>query len=170
MADNVTFGAASATPPTGTVVSTEEVTTLNGGAVAAQQVQRVALALRTADSTAVDLAGDAANGLDVDVTRITGTVTTKETRAASSAVTSVSDTASSTTLLAANANRLGAAVYNDSTVDLYLKLGTTASLTSFTVKMIPGAYYEVPFSFTGEISGIWASDASGAARVTELSA
>src|SRR3990167_4990409 len=64
MADNVEITAGSGTP-----VSTEDVTTLNGGAVSSQHVQRVAIASRTADATAVDLIGDTANGLDVDVTR-----------------------------------------------------------------------------------------------------
>src|SRR5215207_2932206 len=65
MADNVAVTAGS-----GTTISTEEVTTLNGGAVSAQHLQRVAAALRTADGVAVDLPGDTANGLDVDVTRL----------------------------------------------------------------------------------------------------
>lgn len=65
MADNVSITAGS-----GTVISTEEITTLNGGAVSAQQVQRIAAALRTADGTAIDLPGDTTNGLDVDVTRL----------------------------------------------------------------------------------------------------
>jgi hypothetical protein len=75
MADNVAITAGS-----GTTVSTEEVTTLNGGAVSAQHVQRVAAAVRTADGTAVDLPGSTADGLLVnlggnnDVT-VTGTVT-----------------------------------------------------------------------------------------------
>ncbi len=51
-------------------ISTEEVTTLNAGTVAAQQVQRLLLAFRTADATAVDLPGDGTFGLDVDVTRL----------------------------------------------------------------------------------------------------
>lgn len=51
MADNVAITAGS-----GTTVSTEEVTTLNGGVVSAQHVQRVAKAFRTADATAVDAA------------------------------------------------------------------------------------------------------------------
>lgn len=71
MADDVVFQSTTpATPAAGERVSCEEVTTLNGGSVTAQKVQRVALALRTADATAVDLPGDAANGLDVDVTRL----------------------------------------------------------------------------------------------------
>ena len=97
--------------------------------------------------------------------------TSGETRPSTSAVTSVNDTAVSTTLLAANANRLGAFIFNDSTVALYVKFGTTASSTDFTVKLDPQAYYEVPFPvYSGRIDGIWASDAAGAARITELTA
>ena len=56
MADNVTFQSSTpATPPASTVVSTEEVTTLNGSSVSAQQLQRIVLALRTADATAKDV-------------------------------------------------------------------------------------------------------------------
>lgn len=86
----------------------------------------------------------------------------------------VSGAASSTTLIAANANRLGAAIVNDSSAILYVKLGSSASSTSYTV-MLAGtvssiaAYYEVPFGYTGIITGIWAS-ATGNARVTELTA
>lgn len=65
MADNVLI-----TAGVGTSVSTEEITTLNGGAVSAQHVQRMVAALRTADGIASDLPGDTANGLDVDVTRL----------------------------------------------------------------------------------------------------
>jgi hypothetical protein len=49
-----------------------------------------------------------------------------------------------------------------------VKLGTTASATSFTKKMAVGEYWEVPFGYTGRIDGIWANDASGAARITEI--
>ena len=51
-------------------ISAEEITNLNAVVVAAEQVQRLMLALRTADSTAVDLPGDGTFGLDVDVTRL----------------------------------------------------------------------------------------------------
>lgn len=98
----------------------------------------------------------------------TGTFATKETRASTATLTNVNDTASSTTLLASNANRLGFSVYNDSTVTLYLKYGVTASLTSFTVPILAGGYFEDPWNYTGQVDGIWASDASGAARIMEL--
>lgn len=81
----------------------------------------------------------------------------------------VSGSASSVTLIASNTARKGATIYNDSTVNLYVKFGSAASTTSFTVLMLPGGYYEVPFSYTGIITGIWDS-ATGAARTTELTA
>ena len=99
----------------------------------------------------------------------TATLTTKETRSATPAQSSVAGSATNVTLLASNANRLGATIYNDSTAVLYLKLGATASTTSFTQKMQPDGYYEVPFGYTGIIDGLWAS-ATGNARITELTA
>jgi hypothetical protein len=71
-------------------------------------------------------------------------------------------------ILAASGARLGATIFNDSSAVLYLALGTVAaSTTNFTVKMVADAYYEVPFGYTGEIRGIWAS-ATGSARVGEI--
>lgn len=79
----------------------------------------------------------------------------------------VASSATNVTLLALNSARLGATIYNDSTQVLYLKLGATATVSSYTVQLQPGEYYEVPFNYTGIIDGIWAS-ANGSARVTEL--
>jgi hypothetical protein len=80
----------------------------------------------------------------------------------------VSDTASSTLLLASNSERKGAAIWNDSTAVLYVLLSSgTASTTVATAKILADGYYETPPSYTGAIFGIWASDASGAARITE---
>lgn len=82
--------------------------------------------------------------------------------------TNVSANTSSVTLLAANTSRKGATIFNDSTVALYLKLGTSANpSTSFTVLMVANAYYEVPFNYIGIISGIWTVSV-GYARVVEL--
>jgi len=61
VADNVIFQSAiPATPPAATVVSTEEITTLNGAGVSAQHVQRTIPAARTADGAAIDLVGQKA--------------------------------------------------------------------------------------------------------------
>lgn len=81
----------------------------------------------------------------------------------------VADTATSTALIAANTARLHAKCHNDSTVVLYINYGATASATAFTEKVEPGGswYMEWP-TYTGVVNGIWASDASGSARCTEL--
>lgn len=84
--------------------------------------------------------------------------------------TSVAQVASANTntvLLASNPARMGATIFNLSTQVCYVKLGTTASATSFTVRMSANSYYEVPFGYTGIISGIWAA-VNGNAYVTEF--
>lgn len=93
----------------------------------------------------------------------------KEQRSSTSTLSNVSSSATNVTLLASNANRLNAAIFNDSTQILYVKLGTTASTSSYTVQIAAGGYYELPTVniYTGIIDGIWAS-ANGNARVTEL--
>jgi hypothetical protein len=87
--------------------------------------------------------------------------------AATATLSNVASSASSVTLLSANTSRKGATIHNDSTQIVYVKFGTTASATSYTVKMVADAYYEVPFGYTGRIDGIWAS-ANGNARITEM--
>ncbi len=80
--------------------------------------------------------------------------------------TSVNDAATNQVLKVANANRMEIKVFNDSTATLYLAEGDTdATTTDYTVKLGPGEFYVT--SFRGEINGIWSSDASGAARITE---
>lgn len=82
---------------------------------------------------------------------------------------SVASSAASVTLRAASAARKGLAIYNDSTAQLFLLLGAgPASATAFTIEMDPSSYYEVPFNYTGIVTGVW-SAVDGAARVTEVS-
>lgn len=84
--------------------------------------------------------------------------------------TSVAASASSVSLLAANANRKFYAVYNDSSAVLYLALVATASTTAYYTQVPPNTLYEMPRShtWTGIVSGIRAS-ATGNARITEVS-
>jgi hypothetical protein len=90
------------------------------------------------------------------------------TRPATSAVTSVAGAAVATTLLAANTARKGFMIFNDSTANLFLKFGSDASTTSFTVRLGNGDFYEMNERvYTGIITGIW-SVAAGNARITEL--
>lgn len=96
------------------------------------------------------------------------TLPTKEVRSATPTVTSVAGNTSSVTVLAANANRLGATIQNNTSKTLYLKFGSTASTSSHTVVIVKDAYYEVPFNYTGLLSGIWDSGVSGNALITEI--
>lgn len=97
-----------------------------------------------------------------------GTWVNTPVRSGNAALTNVPGSASSVQLLASTAGRLGATFHNDSTATLYLKFGTTASTSSYTAKIGPDEYYELPNPvFTGQIDGIWSS-ATGTVRITEL--
>jgi hypothetical protein len=109
----------------------------------------------SANSTPVVIASDQAA---IPVTAPTSSTGTQ---------TSVTSSATTVTVLASNAARKGAVIFNDSSKSLYIKFGATASLTSFATQLRAGDSYEVPFGYTGIIDGIWAS-ANGFARVTEL--
>lgn len=109
-----------------------------------------------------------ANSIPVVLASDQSTVTVKETRSATGTQSSVASSASDVTILASNANRLGAIVYNDSTQILYLLLAAaTSSSTVYSVQLATNDYYEVPAFYTGILKGIWAS-ANGNARVTEF--
>lgn len=84
--------------------------------------------------------------------------------------TQVADSATDVLVLAANTSRVGATIFNDSSALLYLGLGTTTvTSTNYSLKIFSNGYYEVPFGYTGQIRGIWATDPNdGAARITEL--
>lgn len=98
-----------------------------------------------------------------------------QTVSSQTALSSVASSADAVQLLPANKLRQGATVTNESTQDLYLALGSASvvSSTNYTVLMVGGstangyAYYELPFTFQGEVWGIWAS-ANGSARITEM--
>jgi hypothetical protein len=78
-------------------------------------------------------------------------------------------TTAAATVLAANTSRIGATVFNDaaSASPVYLALGITATTAAFTMLVAVGGYYEVPYGFTGAITGICASG-TATLRVNEL--
>lgn len=86
---------------------------------------------------------------------------------ATGTITSVLGAVTSGVVLAANANRRGFTIYNDSTSICRVAFAATASATAFTVLLQPNSFYENNTLYTGVISGIWVS-AAGSARVTEL--
>lgn len=90
--------------------------------------------------------------------------------AGTAAVTGVASSASTGQLLAANADRIGVLIHNNSTATLYLKYGQTASIASggYSVAMEPGSYWEMPQPiYRGRIDGIW-SAADGYCNITEV--
>ncbi|MEH2261037.1 hypothetical protein [Nostoc sp.] len=95
------------------------------------------------------------------------TATLVESTSGTSTPTTVASSTTSGIILAANSNRKGATIWNDSTATLYLEFGATATTSAFTAKLSPSGYFEVPFHYTGVISGIW-SAANGNALVREL--
>lgn len=88
-------------------------------------------------------------------------------KATTPAQTSVSVLITSTEILAANSNRIGMTIYNESGAICFIKLGSTASLTSYTAQIAIGGYFELPYYYTGVISGITVAITS-ILRVTEF--
>lgn len=90
----------------------------------------------------------------------------KLTQPATPTLANVTMTGLSVTLQASNTARRNLMIFNDSGVTIYVKLGITASATSFTVKMVDQAYYELPDPvYTGIVTAL---GASGDVRVTEV--
>jgi hypothetical protein len=121
------------------------------------------------NTAAVKAASTAAVATDpamvVAVSPTTPVITVQQT--ATAGTTQPASSITSVTILGTNSGRKGACIYNDSTSAVYVLFGATASATVFTVKLAAGAYYEVPFGYTGIITGIWVT-ANGNARVTEI--
>lgn len=93
--------------------------------------------------------------------------TVTEAKPTTTTTSSVPAAITDTMLLPSNSIRLGATIYNNSMHFLFLRLGSSVSLSDFTVKLFPLSYYEVPYGYTGQINGIW-SNAIGSAKITEL--
>jgi hypothetical protein len=130
----------------GTTISTEEVTTLNGGTVSGQHVQRVMLAKRTANGTVTDVVAPAAT-----VTNVVGTST-------------------NVTMIAANTARVAFEIVNDPNAGarLYVKYGVTAASTSYTYYLDPGDSYREEV-YTGRVDGVWVSPSSSTfGLITEM--
>jgi hypothetical protein len=89
-------------------------------------------------------------------------------KAVTSTVTRVNSSTSSIILLAANTVREGLILYNHSTATQYVKFGTTATATDFTLVLTPRMTYEMPNPiYVGRIDVI-SSSTNGAIQVTEL--
>jgi hypothetical protein len=175
-------------PATGVAVTTDEVP-YSGDTTQAQIVQLAFVTGTEGSKTLTKVPGDATNGVDVDVTRLpalvagsavvgkvgidqttpgtTNAVESKQKPASTATLANITAATSSTTILASNTSRLHVVLHNDSLATLDLKYGSSASATSYTYELQPGDHWEMPYLYTGIITGIWTS-VDGAARVTEL--
>lgn len=97
----------------------------------------------------------------------TSTVGQIDESSTAATITTIAAEIASSVLLAANPDRKGAIVHNKSTSKLHLALSATATVTAYTAPLDPDDYWEMPFNYTGVISGIWTA-ANGNAIVTEL--
>jgi len=96
-----------------------------------------------------------------------GTVTPKTSTSGGTGPTTFTSTTYGTIATSSTA-RLGCTIFNEGPGNLHVMLGTaTASTSSYTARLSSGDYYEVPFSYTGLIGGIFAT--AGTARVTQIS-
>lgn len=143
MADNVLLNAGAG----GATAAADDI----GGGVLAQRIKLITGADGVND-------GDVAKGNPLP-TRQNG---------ATGTVSSVGASVTNVTVLASNANRLRAWLYNDSTSEVYIKFSATASSGSYTKRLLPNEFFPVEF-YTGIIDAIW-DVANGNMRVTELTA
>lgn len=126
------------------------------------QLNRAQLVAKTPGGTYTSINCTAGGNLKISVEEINDVI-------AAATLTNVAASATSVQLLAANNNRRQAIFYNDSDKNAYLKLGTTASSTSFSYLLVPGATLELPKPiYTGRIDCIWAAGPTGSMRITEL--
>ena len=89
--------------------------------------------------------------------------------ASNTGLTNVASSITNVNLLALNNLRKGLLMFNDSSSVCYVKLGTTASTTSYTFQMSPNSLYVMTLPvYTGNIDAIWVT-ANGFMRITELS-
>jgi hypothetical protein len=99
---------------------------------------------------------------------VSGTVTAGQINSSTSSITSVAASVTSVQLLASTPTRKSFSVYNEATSICYLKFGTTASVTSYTVQIAAGGFYESnDIIYTGEVDAIFLG-AVGSVRITEL--
>lgn len=108
------------------------------------------------------------------ITDTAGNLYNRPAAVATATLSNVAASASSVTILSANTSRRQVVLVNDSSAICYVKFGTTASTTSYTVQMPAIANNQAAHLFidedpvyNGRIDAIWAS-ATGNMRVTEI--
>lgn len=95
------------------------------------------------------------------------TMVVEQNTASGAATTSVASTIGCIVLSAANPLRQDLSIYNHSSKPMYIKLGSGATATDFTLLMVSSSYFELQNPvYPGIITGVWTS-ANGVALITE---
>jgi hypothetical protein len=97
----------------------------------------------------------------------TVTASTREVGYATTNVTAANGSTTNFTFFAANPQRTRVAFFKEGASVCYIKLGATASTTSYTVQLGSNGYYETPDGYTGRVDIIF-SAATGVVRATEI--
>lgn len=167
---------ASSVLPTGAATEAS-LATRSSEATLATRASEATLATRAADATVSagnTILGNILTALGSLATQATlGTISTAVAaiqtilnRPATGTASAPANSTSSFTVLASNANRKGATIWGEGSA-CKIFLGNGASATVYTIELSVGGYYEVPFGYTGIITGI-STSATGNLRVTEL--
>lgn len=83
-------------------------------------------------------------------------------------VTSINDSITPATFAVDDGSRIELIVENDSTVALYLLFGSNGTVSATNKSFTIQPQGRMSTSFQGEVNGVWASNASGAAKVTSV--
>lgn len=109
-----------------------------------------------------------AGSLPVVLASDQATVGVREQTSTNATLNAIPASNSDTLLVATNANRKKVFVFNDSTAQLYIGLGDTATdENNYSFILAADTIWEIPGIFTGEVRGYWTT-ATGFARITEL--
>ncbi len=121
------------------------------------------------NTASVEVVNTASITGSVTVNSIGAPVTVRRIDAPNTLVTGVNATTSSFTALSANANRTTATFYMDGNTVAFLKLGSGAAQTDFTVKMNNNSYFELPDHYTGQVDVVFDKEKAGdTLRITEV--
>jgi hypothetical protein len=98
---------------------------------------------------------------------VTGSVVVD--KSSTGTITNPTGSTSSFTVLAANSNRIGFSIYNGTNKVLYIAMAATATTSAYTLQVAIGGFYESNITYTGIITGIFATNPTGPIGVTEYS-
>ncbi len=99
---------------------------------------------------------------------VTGSLAVSEQSYATSLVSGVNASTVNYTILPANTNRGGASFFMNGNARAFLKLGATATSTSFTTVLRNNTFYETPEGYTGRIDVVFNKNGAQVLHVTEI--